>query len=75
MSEQTENKDFEWASSFYLYEDLPRGWSSWNDKKLFEKIEQLAWLPFENWDGESIYREIESLSSSVSSYINKEKKI
>ena len=42
---------------------------------MIEKIEQLAWQPFENWDGESIYREIESLSSSVRSYINKEKKV
>ena len=74
MSKQTENKDFEWASSFYLSSDLPKDWDVMEDDKLFSTLEQLAWQPFECWDGESIYREIENLSSSVRTYINKENK-
>ena len=74
MSEPKESQDFEWASSFYLSHDLPKNWSDMEDDKLFSTLEQLAWQPFEYWDGESIYKEIESLSSSVRTYINKENK-
>jgi hypothetical protein len=75
MSELKENKDFEWASSFYLYDDLDKSWVDLNEKKLFEKLEELAWQPFKNWSGEDLYKEIENLATSVRSYINKEKKI
>ena len=74
MSELKENNDFEWASSFYLYEDLPKNWDDMEDDKLFSTLEELAWQPFEYWEGEDIYNEIEKLSSSVRSYINKENK-
>jgi len=69
-----ETKDFEWASSFYLYEDLPKNWDDMEDDKLFSTLEELAWQPFEYWEGEDIYNEIEKLSSSVRTYINKENK-
>jgi hypothetical protein len=74
MTKQTESKDFEWASGFYLSQDLPKDWDVMEDDKLFSTLEELAWQPFEYWDGESIYREIENLSSSVRTYINKENK-
>jgi len=74
MSELKENNDFEWASSFYLYEDLPKNWDDMEDDKLFSTLEELAWQPFEYWEGEDIYNEIEKLSSSVRTYINKENK-
>ena len=74
MSEQKENKDFEWASSFYLSHDLPKDWDVMEDDKLFSTLEELAWQPFEYWDAESIYKEIESLSSSVRTYIKQENK-
>ena len=74
MSELKENNDFEWASSFYLYEDLPKNWDDMEDDKLFSTLEELAWQPFEYWEGEDIYNEIEKLSSSVRTYIKKENK-
>ena len=74
MTKQTEDKDFEWASSFYLSQDLPKDWDVMEDDKLFSTLEELAWQPFEYWDGESIYKEIESLSSSVRTYIKQENK-
>ena len=74
MSEPKESQDFEWASSFYLSSDLSKNWSDMEDDKLFSTLEQLAWQPFEYWDGESIYKEIESLSSSVRTYIKQENK-
>ena len=74
MITKEEIKDFEWASSFYLYDDLDKSWGDWDEEKLFEKIEELAWQPFEYWRGEDLYNEIEKLATSVRRYINKEKK-
>ena len=73
MTEQ-EQKDFEWASSYYLYDDLDADWINWDEEKLHEELENLAWEPFENWAGEDIYNEIESLAEGVRKYINKEDK-
>ncbi len=69
-----EQKDFEWASSYYLYDDLDADWINWDEEKLHEELENLAWEPFENWAGEDIYNEIESLAEGVRKYINKEDK-
>ena len=33
MTDQ-EKKDFEWASSFYLYDDLDGDWVNWDEEKL-----------------------------------------
>ena len=75
MSEQVQgDRDFEWASNFYLYESLPTNWSDMEEEELFTLIQSIAWQPFEYWEGEDIYNEIEKLSSSVRTYINKEKK-
>jgi len=74
MSKEIESKDFKWASSFYLSQDLPKDWDVMEDDKLFSTLEELAWQPFEYCDGESIYKEIESLSSSVRTYIKQENK-
>ena len=67
-----EREDFEWASGFYLYDDLDQKWINWSEKKLFKEIEKLAWQPFEHWDGDKIYIEIEKLASSVREKIKKE---
>ena len=53
MTEQ-EKKDFEWASSFYLYDDLDGDWVNWDEEKLHSEIEKLAWQPFEYWEGKNI---------------------
>ena len=73
MTEQ-EKKDFEWASGYYLYDDLDGDWINWDEEKLYDEIEKLAWQPFEHWQGEQIYNEIENLADGVRQYINKENK-
>ncbi len=73
MTEQ-EQKDFEWASSYYLYDDLDADWINWDEEKLHDELESLAWQPFENWEGKDIYIEIEKLADGVRQYINKENK-
>ena len=73
MTEQ-EQKDFEWASSYYLYDDLDADWVNWDEEKLHNELENLAWQPFENWQGKDIYIEIEKLADGVRQYINKENK-
>jgi len=67
-----ERGDFEWASGFYLYDDLDQKWINWSEKKLFREIAKLAWQPFEYWEGEQIYNEINKLASSVREKIKKE---
>jgi hypothetical protein len=73
MTEQ-EQKDFEWASSYYLYDDLDADWVNWDEEKLHNELENLAWQPFEHWQGKDIYIEIEKLADGVRKYINKENK-
>jgi len=71
MVTKQEQKDFEWASSYYLYDDLDADWVNWNEEKLHNELENLAWQPFENWQGKDIYIEIEKLADGVREYINK----
>ena len=72
MTEQ-EKKDFEWASGYYLYGDLDKDWVNWDEEKLHDEIEKLAWKPFEHWEGEQIYNEIEKLADGVREYIKENK--
>lgn len=67
-----EKSDFEWASSFYLYDDLDDDWVNWDEEKLHSELEKLAWQPFEYWEGKDIYNEIEKLADSVREKIKKE---
>ena len=71
MTEQ-EQKDFEWASSYYLYDDLDADWINWDEEKLHEELENLAWEPFENWEGKYIYIEIKKLADGVRKYIKED---
>ena len=45
MTEE-DRKDFEWASGYYLYDDLNADWVNWDEEKLHDEIEKLAWQPF-----------------------------
>ena len=67
-----EKADFEWASIFYLYDDLDGDWVNWDEEKLHSELEKLAWQPFEYWEGKDIYNEIEKLADSVREKIKKE---
>jgi hypothetical protein len=70
-----ETQDFNFASSFYLFSDLPKGWGGMEDEKLFEEIEQVAWQPFEHWSGEDIYNEINKLASATRRYIEEQNSV
>ena len=39
MTEQ-EKKDFEWASGYYLYDDLNDDWFNWDEKKKVEELKK-----------------------------------
>ena len=41
MTEE-DRKDFEWASGYYLYDDLDADWVNWDEEKLHNEIEKLA---------------------------------
>ena len=69
MIAEQEKKDFEWASGYYLYDDLDGDWINWDEEKLHDEIEKLAWQPFEHWEGDKLYIEIEKLASGVREYI------
>ena len=43
------------------------------EDKLNEWIEEHAWQPFENWEGEDLWIEIEKLADGVREYIKENK--
>ena len=49
-------------------------WVNWDEEKLHNELENLAWQPFEHWQGKDIYIEIDKLADGVRKYINKENK-
>jgi len=59
MTEKEKN-DIVWASGHYLFESLPNNFIDWTEKKLYKWIEQHAWQPFEYWEGEEIFDEIDT---------------
>ena len=40
MTDQ-EKKDFEWASSFYLYDDLDGDWVNWDEEKFIGRRQDI----------------------------------
>ena len=72
MTEE-DRKDFEWASGYYLYDDLNADWVNWDEEKLHDEIEKLAWHPVEDWDGDKLWHEIQKLADGVREYIKENK--
>lgn len=68
MTEKEKN-DIIWASGHYLFESLPNNFIDWTEKKLYKWIEQHAWQPFEYWEGEKIFDEIDNLANSMNEYV------
>jgi len=33
-----DREDFEWASSFYLYDDLNKAWVNWDEKNFLRRL-------------------------------------
>ena len=61
-------KDILWASSQFLYDDLPDNWKDWSEEKLFKFVEQNAWEPFADWDGAKLWAHIQDLAVSMRKY-------
>ena len=72
MTEQ-DKQDLIFASSYYLFESLPNEFVDWKEDKLNEWIEEHAWQPFEHWEGDKLYIEIEKLADGVREYIKENK--
>ena len=72
MTEQ-DKKDLIFASGFYLFESLPSGFQHWHEDLLNKWIEEHAWQPFEYWEGEKLWYEIEKLANGVRKYIKENK--
>ena len=68
-----DKQDLMFAADYYLYKDLPNNFDRWSDKKLFKFIEESAWQPFEYWEGEKLWYEIEKLANGVREYIKENK--
>lgn len=66
-------KDFEFASSQYLSNELPDSWNSIVDEELYQWIESNAWYPYEEWSGERIYEAIVDLAIDLRAYIERDK--
>ena len=68
-----DKRDLMFAADYYLWQDLPNNFDKWSDKKLFKFIEESAWQPFEHWEGENLWIEIEKLADGVREYIKENK--
>ena len=68
-----DKRDLMFAADYYLYKDLPNNFDKWPAKKLFKFIEESAWQPFEYWEGEKLWHEIEKLANGVREYIKANK--
>jgi hypothetical protein len=61
-------KDILWASSQFLYDDLPNNWKDWSQKELYSFVEQHAWEPFQYWSGSKLWTHIIDLAESMRKY-------
>lgn len=54
---------------FFLCEEIPDDWEEMDDDEFFEFIRESAWEPFEYWEGEKLFQEIESAASQMIGWI------
>lgn len=55
----------EYSAGFYLAGSMPRDWDGMDDRQLLHELEERAWQPFENMDGEYLWQQIESMAMSL----------
>ena len=60
-----------WASGFYLTEDLPKNFGKWSEKKLHKFLVDHAWQPFEYYEGDQIWEQIEKLADQGRTYFER----
>tara|TARA_Y100000361_G_C10857132_1_gene187417 strand:- start:25 stop:270 length:246 start_codon:yes stop_codon:yes gene_type:complete len=59
------NACFQWASNFYLYEEVHDDYFELSEEDQHEHLEQYAWQPFELEDGYKIERHIDDLAEHI----------
>ena len=67
-------RDFEFISSQFLCDDLPKDWYEMKAEKLYKFLKDVAWYPYEDWDGEKIFGAIQDLAIDMRAYIELEKR-
>ena len=67
-------RDFEFISSQFLCDDLPKDWYEMKAEKLYKFLKDVAWYPYEDWDGEKIFGAIQDLACDMRAYIELEKR-
>ncbi len=67
-------KDVQFVSGQFLCDDLPKDWYEMKAEKLYKHLKEVAWYPYEDWDGEKIFGAIQDLAIDMRAYINIEKK-
>ena len=65
------NLDLIWASGFYLTEDLPKNFGKWSEKKLNQFLVDHAWQPFEHYEADYIWEQIERLADQGRTYFER----
>lgn len=55
----------EYSAGFYLVTGMPQDWDGMDDGQLFIGLEDRAWQPLENKDGEYIWEQIETTARSL----------
>ena len=60
-----------WASGFYLTEDLPKNFGKWSEKKLNQFLVDHAWQPFEHYEADYIWEQIERLADQGRTYFER----
>jgi len=77
---KVEKRDIEYIASCYLCEDLPKNWEQDligedDDKRyaFYEWVEQNAWEPFEQWEGEELWDHIENTVFDMIRYMKHRK--
>ena len=56
------------ASGHFLTARFPENWQKWSDKKLDNFIEDHKWEPFEYWNADDIFDQIDSVSMTIFRY-------
>ena len=64
-SEISEEEAWVWASGFFLTEELPKGFTDWEEEKINEHLSNHVWEAFENRDVDYVWEQIETLAVSA----------
>jgi|TARA_R100001463_G_scaffold103534_1_gene157882 hypothetical protein len=63
--EISEEEAWVWASGFFLTEELPKGFTDWEEEKINEHLSNHVWEPFQVWDADYVWDQIENLAVSA----------